>query len=61
MSEVIQTPDWLVERMDKISKMPPPTLDEVKAQLEASEQQRAIFDSIPVMEQKSLVELLHGK
>ena len=58
MPDVNQTPDWLVERMDKISKMPPPTAAEVKQQLEASAAQKAIFDSIPLIEHKSFIEML---
>jgi len=33
---VREAPDWLVERMDKLSKMSPATIEEVKIQLAAS-------------------------
>lgn len=32
--------DWLEERMRAIAKLPPPTLEEVRIQLEASEKWR---------------------
>jgi len=37
---VTQTPDWLVDRMDKISKLPPPTLEEVRMQFDGSSNQK---------------------
>ena len=55
-------PDWLIERMDKVSKMPPPTLEEVKQQFEESERQRKLMDDIlkdvPVVSQQEIVRLL---
>jgi hypothetical protein len=38
---VIPAPEWLVERMEQLRKLPPPTLEEVKTQLEASARFRA--------------------
>ena len=38
--QVIPAPDWLVKRMESLRHMPPPTLDEVKTQLEASAKSR---------------------
>jgi hypothetical protein len=35
---VREAPDWLVERMNKLSKMPPATIEKVKIQLAASAQ-----------------------
>lgn len=51
-------PDWLTERMEKVSKMPPPTLEEVKQQFEASARQRAILDEIPKVSQEEFVKML---
>ena len=36
----LPAPDWLVERMDKVSKLPPPTLEEVIQQFESSDRWR---------------------
>ena len=59
---VIAAPDWLVERMDKVSKMPPPTLAEVETQMSASAAQRKLLDDIledvPVITQQEAVELI---
>jgi len=38
-SQVIGAPSWLVERMERIRKMPPPTLEQVRQQFEASREQ----------------------
>lgn len=38
----MDAPQWLIDRMDKLKKLPPPTLEEVKIQLEASERFRAV-------------------
>ena len=59
---VREAPDWLVERMDKLSKLPPATIEEVKIQLAASEAQRKLMDDIlkdvPVVSQAEIVRLL---
>lgn len=36
LEQVTQTPDWLVKRMDEISKQAPPTIEEVRAQFKGS-------------------------
>jgi len=36
LPEVIPAPEWLKERMRKIKALPPPTLEEVRQQFEAS-------------------------
>ncbi len=59
MNEVTPAPDWLVERMDKLSKMPPPTLEEVETQFSASAAQRRILDEIPVVSQEEFVKVLY--
>jgi len=38
-SQVIEAPDWLVERMRKVRELPPPTLEKVRQQFEASREQ----------------------
>lgn len=49
---------WLQERMDKVSKMPPPTAEEVEAQMRASEAQQQILDSIPVVDRETGVKMI---
>ena len=53
-----RTIDWLERRMEKIAKMPPPTLEEVKQQFEASERQRKILDEIPKVSQEEFAKML---
>ena len=36
LEKVCKAPDWLVARMEALKKMPPPTLEEVHQQMEAS-------------------------
>lgn len=38
-SQVIPAPAWLVERMERLKKLPRPTLEQVKRQMEASREQ----------------------
>ena len=54
----LKAPEWLEKRMDKLSKMPPPTVEEVKTQLKASEAMRKMLDTIPVVSQQEFVEML---
>jgi hypothetical protein len=35
-SEKSSAPQWLIDRMEALKKLPPPTLEEVRAQFEAS-------------------------
>ena len=37
---VIEAPKWLKDRMESLKKMPPPSLEEVKIQMEASKKFR---------------------
>lgn len=37
--ETIGAPQWLIDRMEALKKLPPPTLEQVRAQWEASERQ----------------------
>ena len=61
LKSIRPAPDWLVERMDKVSKMPPPTLDEVKTQMSASAAHRKVLDEIlkdiPVVTQEEMVRM----
>lgn len=34
-NEVCKAPQWLIDRMEALKKMPPPTLEEVRQQFEA--------------------------
>lgn len=58
MKDVITAPDWLVERMDKLSKMTPPTLEEVQQQFEASARQRRILEDIPKVSREEFSKML---
>ena len=54
-------PAWLEERMDKLSKMPPPTMAEVETQMKASAAHKKVMDEIlkdiPVVTQEEMVRL----
>ncbi|MGE0406591.1 MAG: hypothetical protein AB7O65_09840 [Candidatus Korobacteraceae bacterium] len=41
---VIKAPPWLVERMEKIKALPPPTREEMQAQMQASAWMRKLLD-----------------
>lgn len=64
-NRVQAAPDWLVERMDKLSIMPPATIEEVKIQLAASAAQRKLMDDIlegvPVVRQEDLIKMLSSR
>lgn len=49
---------WLVKRMEKVSKMPPPTVEEVEAQMRASALQREMLESIPKVDQETFVKMI---
>jgi hypothetical protein len=41
---VTPAPDWLIERMEKLKKLPPPTLEEVEMQFRAVERMRLEYE-----------------
>jgi len=41
---VKRAPKWLVERMEKLKKLPPPTLEEVETSFRAGERARAHYE-----------------
>lgn len=41
--KVIPAPNWLLKRMEKLSQLPPPTIEIIKTQLEASADYRKRF------------------
>ncbi len=45
--QVIKAPQWLVDRMESLKKLPRPTLEEVRIQMKASEESNRhdVYDS----------------
>ncbi len=44
LANVIPAPQWLIDRMEKLRKLPPPTLEEVRTQFSASAAFRKNYD-----------------
>ena len=42
--KVIPAPQWLIDRMEALKKLPPPTLDDVRTQFSASAELRKKYD-----------------
>jgi hypothetical protein len=60
-SEVIKAPPWLVERMEAIRKLPPPTEEEVRVQMESSAKLRRQLDRGLTQEEAKQFALDHSQ
>jgi len=46
MKEVIKAPQWFVDRMEALKKLPPPTIEEVQAQFDTCARLRKEMDLV---------------